>query len=269
MKRGWSAISGAIALTCAMASVACSSSSDGGGGFGGTGGEAGGGGQGGEGGIEPAMVRVAHLAPDAPRPTGTAVNFFMSGAGSFNSIEFGIVTLYGVVRPGPLVVEVQTLGRGDVLASASGDVESGGRYTFIAHRDGAQATEMSLVFFDENVSDLSSTQGRLIVGHGVDDASWDVVQVVLIDEDPVPLGQLGLGQQTPPIDLDAGPHSLGFDTTAPSPEIDVGPFTVELESEEPLILFAIDRDTADLSALPEIFPIRPDTAGEVDPLPFP
>lgn len=262
------AVGAAAALISAAVLVGCGSSSSGGtgGGFGGGGGV---GGEGGQGGIEPAMVRMVHLATDVPRPDRTEVNFFMIGSGSFDFIGFGIATLYGVVPPGTLVVEARTLGRGNVLATASGEVESGGHYTFVAYRDGAQATSMSLAFFDEGVSDLSPTQGRLWVGHGVDDASWDTVQVVLADGDLMPIAQLGLGQQTPPIDLDAGSHSLGFDITAPSPAIDVGPYSVELDAGTPLILFAVDRDTSNLSVIPEVFPIVPDFAGAIDPLPGP
>ena len=270
MSRGWSAISGAVTLTCAVASAACSSSSSGGGGgFIGTGGQAGGGGEGGQGGVESAMLRVAHMATDVPSATATEVDFFIVGEGSFNSIGFGRVTLYATVPAGPQVVEVRTLGGGGVLATASGDFEPGSRHTFVAYRDAAEATEMRLMEFDEDVSGLDPTQGRLWVGHGVDDASWSIVHVVRVDENEVPLAQLELGEQTPPIDLDEGPHGLGFDIAAPSPTIDYGPFTIAVEGGEPLILFAVDQDTTDLSALAEVFRIGPDTSGAIDPLPVP
>ena len=267
MTRHLGALQAIAAMGFVTALAACSSSNSTG--IDGTGGASGFGGQGGQGGVEPALVRMVHLATDVPRPERTEVNFFMIGSGSFDFIGFGIVTLYGVVPPGPLVVEARTLGRGDVLATASAEVESGRYYTFVAYRDEAQATEMNLAFFDEDVADASATQGRLWVGHGVDDASWDSVQVVLADGDPMPLATLGLGEQTPPIDLDAGPHEIGFDIAAPSPAIDVGPFTVELDPGNPSIVFAVDRDTTNLSVSPEVFAIGPNTSGAIDPLPAP
>jgi len=116
------------------------------------------------------------------------------------------------------------------------------------------------------VSDLDPARGRVWVGHGVDDTSWAAVQLILDDGAEVPVAQLVFGGQTAPLNLDAGPHQVGFDTTAPSPAIDYGPLTIEVLGGEALILFAIDRDAIDGSASPEVFPIRSDSTGTVDPL---
>ncbi len=256
----------ALGLTCGVA-VACSSSND----LGGSGGAGGIGGAGGEGGqaIVTAMLRVAHFAADVPAANATEVDFFVVGEGSFNSIGFGRVTQYGSVPVGPVVVEARALGGGALLATASDDLEAGGRYTFVAYRDRAEPSEMSLMRFDEEVSDLDPARGRVWVGHGVDDTSWATVQLILADAAEVPIAPLAFGEQAAPLDLDAGPHDLGFDTTPPSPTIDYGPFTIDVVGGETLILFAIDRDPIDESASAEVFPIRSGTTGTVDPLPVP
>ena len=93
------------------------------------------------------------------------------------------------------------------------------------------------------------------------------MNVVDVDTNDVHAADLMFANQAAPVDLLAGPYSLGFDALPPSPMIDEGPYVVNLQEAEALILVVVDSDTVDASVAAAVYVIGPNTIGLISALP--
>ena len=117
---------------------------------------------------DPAMVRVAHLSPNAPN-----VDVYVDGSAALEDVPFGAVSGYLDVPAGTRTVEITAAGDPDASVFA-GDVgvESGQPYTIAAigeTGDGADQMFEPLVLQDDN-SAPDSGMARLRVVHASPDA---------------------------------------------------------------------------------------------------
>ena len=117
---------------------------------------------------DPAMVRVAHLSPNAPN-----VDVYVDGSAALEDVPFGAVSGYLDVPAGTRTVEITAAGDPDASVFA-GDVgvESGQPYTIAAIGeigDGADQMFEPLVLQDDN-SAPDSGMARLRVVHASPDA---------------------------------------------------------------------------------------------------
>lgn len=252
-----------LGLAVCLALGGCSSSSSGGfGGFGGTGGG------GGMEGAETAQLRVAHFAPEVPSAGATDIDFNIVDEGSFNSIGFGQVTQYAVLRTGIHSVTAREPGaRGEPSASVTPELSVDEQYTILGYRHSREAGAMGLLLFEESVSGLAVNNGRLLIGHGADDSSWPALDVVDADTDEVLAADLLFGSLTEPIDLVAGEHRFGLYVASSLPRVERGRFRVNVEMGEVVILIVVDNDTVDASVDAAMYSIGPNTTGSVSALP--
>ena len=112
----------------------------------------------------PAFVRVIHASPDV----GTA-DVFVDGTVLLSSFQFGAVTDYAAIPPGPHKVQIALVGKGvgGALISQTLAVTPGLAYTVAAV--GTHATGLGLeVFIDNNV--VSGNMAKLRVYHLSPDA---------------------------------------------------------------------------------------------------
>ena len=117
---------------------------------------------------DPAMVRVAHLSPNAPN-----VDVYVDGSAALEDVPFGAVSGYLDVPAGTRTVEITAAGDPDASVFA-GDVgvESGQPYTIAAigeTGDGADLMFEPLVLQEDN-SAPDSGMARLRVVHASPDA---------------------------------------------------------------------------------------------------
>jgi hypothetical protein len=252
-------------LVVGLASFGCNFSSGGDLGDGGSTGGGGSGGAGGAGGADPAMLRVAHLAPEVPRSGATEVDFTIVDQGSFNSIGFGRVSRYGALSSGVYFLAVTEPGGGPPLATLMPDLEAGVRYTVVAYRDSGA---MSLMLFEERTDGLGIERGLVLAAHAADDSSWGALHLINAGTDEVLAADLAFGIVSDPIDLVAGEYELGFAVASPPPAIDRGPFRASVEAAQSLILVVVDADTADESVDPSVYILTPDTIGMITATPL-
>ncbi len=112
----------------------------------------------------PAFVRIIHASPDV----GTA-DVFVDGTVLLSSFQFGAITDYAAIPPGPHKVQIALVGKGvgGALISQTLAVSPGLAYTVAAI--GTKATGLGLeVFIDNNV--VSGNMAKLRVYHLSPDA---------------------------------------------------------------------------------------------------
>jgi hypothetical protein len=263
--RGWtkrrgSAIHLLSLLALGLGAWGCSDSS-GGGGFGAFGGA------GGVGGMPTSMLRVAHLAAGVPEVDDTRLDFTVVDEGSFNSISFGRASRAASLASGVVQVDVTEPGGGLSLASVSVELEADVQYTVAAYRNSDEANGTGLMVFDEGTDGLESGLGRVVIGHAAEDSTWASVDVVDVDTDEVLVSDLGLGEQSEPLDFSAGEHRLGFSTSSVPPAIDEGPFRIAVSANQTAVVIAVDRDVADASVDAAVYVLEPNTSGVIPVIP--
>jgi hypothetical protein len=112
----------------------------------------------------PAFVRIIHASPDV----GTA-DVFVDGSVLLSSFQFGAITDYAAIPPGPHKVQIALVGKGvgGSLITQTLAVSPGIAYTVAA--TGTQATGLGLeVFIDDNV--VSGNMAKVRVYHLSPDA---------------------------------------------------------------------------------------------------
>lgn len=265
MKDGCTPISILLVLVIGLTSFGCNSLEAGGD----TGGVGGGpGGAGGAGGVATAMLRVVHLAVGVPEVDATRLDFTVVDEGSFNGIAFGRASQPATLPSGMHSLDVTEPGGGQLLASVTWELEADGRYTVVAYRDSSESTTTGLMLFDGSADGLAIGSGRVLMGHGADDSTWAMVDVVDSDANEVLAAGLVLGSQTEAIDLAAGEHELGFSVASPPPAIDKGPFPIDVSADETLVIIVVDGDVVDQSVDATVYILGPDTTGMVPAIPL-
>lgn len=131
----------------------------------------------------PAFVRIIHASPGI----GTAV-VFLDGTTLLNNFQFGTVTGYATIPPGPHRVQIALIGKGPdaSVITQTLSVNPGGVYTVAAL--GTQATGFSLqVFIDNNL--LATGMAKLRVYHlspGIGSANVSTAGNMIITGLPYP-----------------------------------------------------------------------------------
>ncbi|MEM8608254.1 MAG: hypothetical protein AAGF92_14175 [Myxococcota bacterium] len=215
-----------------------------------------------------AELRVAHLAPGVPNPLDTALDFEVLSQGSFDDIQFAHVSDTVLLDADTYFVTASaTNGVAEALADAAPRLDDSTLSTVIAYRDASEPDGLNLAVLGADEFGLGTTTGRLVVGHGADDSEWALVDVVDASTGEVLIAGLAFGDQSAPIDVEAGELEVRFDGVLPSADISQGPFLVTVEPDELLLLFIIDVDTNVNSVNAELYGLGPRTIGSIDPLP--
>src|SRR5258707_1459574 len=107
----------------------------------------------------PAFVRVVHASPDI----GTA-DVFLDGTKILSNFQFGTVTSYVTIPPGPHKVQIALIGKGigASVITQTLSVNPGIAYTVAAI--GSSNTDLSLIVFTDN-NLLSTGMAKLRVYH--------------------------------------------------------------------------------------------------------
>ncbi len=162
-------------------------------------------------------------------------------------------------------------------------LEAGQDITVVAYRSGEEAPEppVAVFFFDNSTEGLAAGVGRVLVGHGADDAALDRVDVVVLptpapaasvkqgaggnggsagsggaggsggDDCTVLINDFEFGTQTPPPEIElqgGGSVTLAFNLesqeTCP-PFVPESGIEVPITANEVSILVAVDEDTSE------------------------
>ncbi|MGB5809230.1 MAG: DUF4397 domain-containing protein, partial [Polyangiales bacterium] len=194
-------------------------------------------------GLLPAMLRVAHFAPEVPGIADTELDFTILDQGSFERIAFARASDYATLDPDLYFVDVTPVGvAGAPLAMVAPRVDVNLQYTLVAYRDVDETSGLSVLVAQEDPRGPLFDGGSVVVVHGADDDVWRTVSVVDADTEDVLVTDLAFGSQSAPFDLAAGMYNLRFDGVAPSAMIDQGPVQVRVEPNETLLLVLIDTD---------------------------
>lgn len=228
-------------------------------------------GMGGSGGSNLAMLRVAHLAPEMPAKEDTTVDFVIVDEGAFTGVPFARVSAFTSLSPDFYTIHVVPAGTADEpLATTVPTLEAGRRYTLVAHRASGETGSLGFFLFEHDTSGLVPDSGRVVMGHGVDDSSWQSVDVVDTEAEEVLIEDLAFGAQSNPTARPEGVLDFGFDVApSSSSTIDAGPFSFDVPGGAYSVLVVVDQDTADGSVDSAVFAIEPMTEGSIAPLPSP
>jgi hypothetical protein len=145
-----------------------------------------------------ALVRVAHLSPDAP-----AVDVRVDGALAFAGVPFETITTYAEVPAGTYRVQVEPAGAGGAgpfVIDANLTLDAGLVYTVAATNVLAEITPSVLV--DDTAPISGSSKVRFF--HG----SPDAPAVDIVTGETVLFGNVAFGETSGPITVPAGTYDL-------------------------------------------------------------
>lgn len=259
---GGSRIPSILILIHAFAPLGCSLDE------GGIGGSPGPGGVGGAPPLETSMLRVAHLAVGVPALDATELDFTVTDQGSFNGISFGRATPPATLPSDIHQLSVTEPGGVESLADATWELEADVRYTVVAYRKPEATGALGLFVFDEGIDDLEMGHGRVLIGNAADDSTWAMVHVVDSGTGEVVAPSLAPGDQSEPIDLEAGQYELGLSISSAPPAIDLGPFLVDVAADETTILILVDGDVTDGAVEAAVHVLESTTAGMIPAIPL-
>ncbi len=151
----------------------------------------------------PAFVRVVHASPDI----GTA-DVFLDGTKVLSNFQFGTVTDYVTIPPGPHKVQIALIGKGigAAVITQTLSVDPGVAYTVAAL--GANPGDLSLkVFTDNNL--LSTGKAKLRVYH----LSPGIGSVNVFNGSNMVISGLGYPETSNYLTLPAGTYTFNFTTT--------------------------------------------------------
>jgi hypothetical protein len=203
-----------LVAAAALVSMGCSDS-DGGGGSGAMGGS---GGAGGTGGVEMAMVRIAHLGTDLPTAENTRVDITVNGTVTVEDLEFAQSTAFLSVPAGDYTVGVNVADsdtevyNSGPLALAGGSVTTAVAISSV-NVESDDEDVLNVLLFDGDLTDLDSTQGRVLVGHGFDSTDFETVDIILpatCDADGALVEDLQFASVRDVADLDEATYSIAI-----------------------------------------------------------
>jgi len=175
----------------------------------------------------PAFVRIIHASPDV----GTA-DVFLDGLKLLSNFQFGTVTGYATIPPGPHKVQIALIGKGigGAVITQTLSVNPGIAYTVAAL--GTNATGLSLeVFIDNN--QLSSGMAKVRVYH----LSPGTGTINVSDGTNPVIAGLNYKQASNYLILPAGSYT--FQATATQSNAILPPVSVMLEANAVTSIFAI------------------------------
>jgi hypothetical protein len=174
----------------------------------------------------PSFVRIIHASPDI----GTA-DVFVDGKHLLSNFQFGTVTDYVSLTPGPHLVKVGLIGKGPNAAIITQPltVNSGDVYTVAAI--GTQKEGFKLIAFNDNNS-VQSGKAELRVYNLSPDTQLNSVTT----HNNTLCGTLTYQNATDYMNLQAGSYNLSINTAQKSSAI---PFTAKLDQNTVTSIFAV------------------------------
>jgi Domain of unknown function (DUF4397) len=203
----------------------------------------------------PAFVRVVHASPDI----GTA-DVFLDGKEVLSNFQFGTVTDYVTIPPGPHKVQIALIGKGigAAVITQTLSVDPGMAYTVAAL--GANPGELSLkVFTDNNL--LSNGKAKLRVYH----LSPGIGSVNVFNGSNMIISGLGYPETSDYLTLTAGTYT--FNVTTTQSNVTLPPVSTTLKENTVTSIFAvgltngtpqIEFVTAQVQGLPGVPPTGSD-----------
>ncbi len=175
----------------------------------------------------PAFVRIIHASPDV----GTA-DVFVDGSELLSNFQFGTVTGYVTIPPGPHKVQIALIGKGigAAVITQTLSVNPGIAYTVAAL--GTNSTGLSLEVFTDN-NRLSSGMAKIRVYH----LSPGTGTVNVSDGNNMVIAGLGYPQASNYFILPVGSHT--FHITATQSNTILPPVSVTLKANTVTSIFAI------------------------------
>ena len=203
----------------------------------------------------PAFVRVVHASPDI----GTA-DVFLDGTKVLSNFQFGTVTDYVTIPPGPHKVQIALIGKGigAAVITQALSVDPGMAYTVAAL--GANPGDLSLkVFTDNNL--LSNGKAKLRVYH----LSPGIGSVNVFNGSNMIISGLGYPETSDYLTLTAGTYT--FNVTTTQSNVTLPPVSTTLKENTVTSIFAvgltngtpqIEFVTAQVQGLPGVPPTGSD-----------
>jgi hypothetical protein len=174
----------------------------------------------------PSFVRIIHASPDI----GTA-DVFVDGKHLLSNFQFGTVTDYVSLAPGPHLVKVGLIGKGPnaAIITQTLTVNSGDVYTVAAM--GTQKEGFKLIAFnDNNLIQAGKAELRFY------NLSPDTQLNSVSSQNNTLCGTLPYQNATDYVPLQAGSYNLAINTTQKSSPI---PFTAKLDQNTITSVFAV------------------------------
>ena len=207
----------------------------------------------------PAFVRVIHASPDV----GTA-DVFVDGTVLLSSFQFGAITDYAAVPPGPHKVQIALVGKGvgGALISQTLSVTPGLAYTVAAV--GTKATGLGLeVFIDNNV--VSGNMAKLRVYH----LSPDAGSLSLSDNNGAVVSGIVYKQASGYISIPANSYTFNVNATGLSNNLSVA-VTVKPDTVTSLFTVGLVNGTPNIQLVTSQAngtPGLPNTGSDPNPVP--
>src|SRR5260370_11262513 len=157
----------------------------------------------------PALVRVVH----ASRDIGTA-DVFLDGTKILSNFQFGTVTGYATIPPGPHKVQIALIGKGigASVITQNLSVNPGIAYTVAAL--GSSNADLSLIVFTDN-NLLSTGMAKLRVYH----LSPDIGSVNVFEGSNMVISGLGYPESSNYLTLTAASYTLNVPPTQSNPTL--------------------------------------------------
>src|SRR5260370_14231453 len=174
-----------------------------------------------------AFVRIVHASPDV----GTA-NVFLDGSKLLSNFQFGTITGYATIPPGPHKVQIALIGKGigASVITQTLSVNPGIAYTVAAL--GSSDADLSLkVFTDNNL--LSTGMAKLRVYH----LSPDIGSVNVFEGSNMVISGLGYPEASNYLTLTAGSYT--FNVTATQSNATLPPVSATLKANMVTSIFAL------------------------------
>lgn len=181
----------------------------------------------------PAFVRVVHASPNI----GTA-DVFLDGTKVLSNFQFGSVTDYVTIPPGPHTVQIALIGKGigAAVITQTLAVDPGIAYTVAAL--GANPSNLSLkVFIDNNL--LSTGKAKLRVYH----LSPGIGSVNVLNGSNMVISGLGYPETSDYLTLPAGTYTFNFIITQTNVTLPPVPTTLKVNTVTSIFAVGLTNGT--------------------------
>ena len=218
---------------------------------------------------ETAQVRIAHLAPEVPSAEDTAVDILINGNPAITGLEFGNATGFVDLPVGEYTFGIAVAGETEPVFEVTTEILVGSQTTFVAYRtvDGDFDSPVAVMPFDGDAEGINEGLGRVLVGHGADDALLKPVDVITPGACPPPtIEDFAFGAVAGPLDLPATTIPIAFSLTSTDEcSVDAGPLDAPVTEGIVTLLVAVDNDTSE-GLSPAVYALIGDASGEIPTL---
>lgn len=218
-----------------------------------------------------AKVRVAHLAPEIPSDSDTAVDILVNGNTAISGLEFANATGFVDFPVGTYNFGIAAEGSTMTVFDADVPLTADQIVTVVAIRNTVNSGDEELVtvlLMDGSTDGLAMGSGRVVVGHGADDSLLDPVNVLNTGDCPPPLiPNFAFGTVADPLDVEAAGVNIAFNlTSSDACVVDVGPLAAPVADDVATLLIAVDTNVADTNPAPAVYALIDDASGEIPTL---